>query len=303
MESPRRLEANRTNAQLSNGPSDTSRTRLNALRHGVLSKETLIVVGDGQEDADAFEELGLTLPEDMAPVGALEELLVDELIMLTWRRRRVLRYENAAIRASSDTAIEDWEREEEYRLNYNLAGDGSWEATQDLANIAEELNEDLLALDQPDPLAVRPNIWVRVFPVALEQFHVSIRNVLKLSGPWDEYTGYSNDEIQRVVEAASQKAKISEDEFWQTVKSRVRIEYEQVARKWERRRWALERVRLSASLPDDLSLAKIQRYDAHLSRQFYKALHELQRLQAARYGLHPPAPVVLDVDIGVDPIG
>ena len=37
-----------------------------------------------------------------------------------------------------------------------------------------------------------------------------------------------------------------------------------------------------AGIPDDASLGKIQRYDAHLTRQLHKALQELQQLQAAR---------------------
>ncbi|MFQ5872919.1 MAG: hypothetical protein ACE5JL_03845 [Dehalococcoidia bacterium] len=45
------------------------------------------------------------------------------------------------------------------------------------------------------------------------------------------------------------------------------------------------------------SLDKVRRYEAHLSRQFYRALHELQRIQAARQGLHPPAPMALDINV------
>lgn len=39
------------------------------------------------------------------------------------------------------------------------------------------------------------------------------------------------------------------------------------------------------------------RYETMLERSIYKALHELQRLQAARAGEKPPAPMVVDVDI------
>lgn len=81
--SQRKINANRRNAQSSKGPNDTSRTRLNAMKHGILSKEVLVVVGDGYEDQEVFEELSSSLRRDIAPVGALEELLVDELIMLT----------------------------------------------------------------------------------------------------------------------------------------------------------------------------------------------------------------------------
>ena len=52
-----------------------------------------------------------------------------------------------------------------------------------------------------------------------------------------------------------------------------------------------------ASLPDEASLAKIQRYEVHFSRQHDKALHELQRLQVARLSRQPSAPAVVDVNL------
>jgi hypothetical protein len=45
------------------------------------------------------------------------------------------------------------------------------------------------------------------------------------------------------------------------------------------------------------SLAKLSRYEATLQRNLMRALHELQRLQAARKGEHVPAPVAVDVDV------
>lgn len=45
------------------------------------------------------------------------------------------------------------------------------------------------------------------------------------------------------------------------------------------------------------SLFKFMRYETHIERGLYKALHELQRLQAARTGKAVPPPRVVDVDI------
>ncbi|MDE1970024.1 MAG: hypothetical protein KGI50_00380 [Patescibacteria group bacterium] len=39
------------------------------------------------------------------------------------------------------------------------------------------------------------------------------------------------------------------------------------------------------------------RYETMLERSLYKALHELQRIQSARNGEKPPAPIAIDVDI------
>lgn len=42
---------------------------------------------------------------------------------------------------------------------------------------------------------------------------------------------------------------------------------------------------------------KLVRYEAHIQRGFYRALHELQRLQAVRRGGQVPVPLVVDVDV------
>ena len=44
------------------------------------------------------------------------------------------------------------------------------------------------------------------------------------------------------------------------------------------------------------TLAKLSRYERSIDKSLYKALHELQRLQAARKGKHP-ASVVVDVGV------
>ena len=62
-----------------------------------------------------------------------------------------------------------------------------------------------------------------------------------------------------------------------------------------------EPVTLLEALEDDFryhdSLSKFMRYETHIERGLYKALHELQRLQAARSGERVLVPMVVDVDI------
>ena len=50
----------------------------------------------------------------------------------------------------------------------------------------------------------------------------------------------------------------------------------------------------------DHRLEKIERYETTRERQMYRALHELQRLQAARQNIMALAPVAIDVDIRGD---
>ena len=46
----------------------------------------------------------------------------------------------------------------------------------------------------------------------------------------------------------------------------------------------LERMSRERLLPDEKTLEKVTRYEAHLSRGLYKALHELEALQTKRSG-------------------
>lgn len=45
------------------------------------------------------------------------------------------------------------------------------------------------------------------------------------------------------------------------------------------------------------AMANLLRYEAALERKFYRALHELQRVQMERNGAKPPASFAVDVDV------
>jgi len=103
MTSDRKIEANRQNALKSTGPrtpEGKDAARLNAMRHGLRSKEVLLP----GEDAGALRELDKNLRAELDPVGELENLLVDRIIAAYWRLRRLGRVE---------TGIFDWQHHEE----------------------------------------------------------------------------------------------------------------------------------------------------------------------------------------------
>jgi hypothetical protein len=47
------------------------------------------------------------------------------------------------------------------------------------------------------------------------------------------------------------------------------------------------------------AFSKLSRYEASIERSLYRALHELQRLQAARAGVNVPPPVAVDVEADI----
>jgi hypothetical protein len=93
MTSFRQIEANRRNAQLSTGPKTQqgkSRSRRNAVRHG-LTAETVI---DALEDAEDYAAFEIAVTSDYDVRTAVERELVLRLASLLWRLRRATALES-----------------------------------------------------------------------------------------------------------------------------------------------------------------------------------------------------------------
>src|ERR1700693_1135619 len=81
------LEMNETMSTLPAKIGGTEITRFNALRHGVLSRYTVLP----WEDAAEYRDLVASLVAEHAPQGPTEEHLVEELAGILWRKRRLRR--------------------------------------------------------------------------------------------------------------------------------------------------------------------------------------------------------------------
>src|SRR5215212_8574237 len=80
--------------------SGTALTRFNALRHGVLSRYTLLP----WEEESEYQELLSALVCDHRPSGPTEEHLVEELAGILWRKRRLRLAEAASFRRGLEDA-------------------------------------------------------------------------------------------------------------------------------------------------------------------------------------------------------
>ena len=76
MTSKKKIQVNRSNAELSTGPQNTDKTRLNATKHGILSGGGVIEEIDGEDAQNYFDELVAEMWQATAPIGFLEEDLV-----------------------------------------------------------------------------------------------------------------------------------------------------------------------------------------------------------------------------------
>jgi len=87
------IQANRLNAEKSTGPRTEEGKRKasqNALKHGLLA-QTMVIAG---EDLGEFEFYRDELLGELAPAGAVETVLAQRVVNLSWRLRRAERAQN-----------------------------------------------------------------------------------------------------------------------------------------------------------------------------------------------------------------
>ncbi len=99
---PRRLRANRANAQLSTGPrteSGKQRSSLNALRHGLTSHTAVLP----SEDAQAYQHHCQQFRDEYQPKTPTETQLVQELADTAWRLNRIPLLEADLLTRAADT--------------------------------------------------------------------------------------------------------------------------------------------------------------------------------------------------------
>jgi len=104
------------------------------------------------------------------------------------------------------------------------------------------------------------------------------------SDTWEGYEGWTARLVRAVIDAIAKATDEEPEELLEAATRDARFKVERAkleAEKMERNLRNMARERL---LPDDETLNKVARYEAHLSRLFHKALHELEALQTRRSG-------------------
>jgi hypothetical protein len=112
-------------------------TRFNALRHGVLSRYTVLP----WEDAAEYRDLVASLVAEHAPHGPTEEHLVEELAGVLWRKRRLRLAEAAAHRHGLKEALSQSRRIAKRAVVHLDAADGS-EDVADTEDAVRDMQED-----------------------------------------------------------------------------------------------------------------------------------------------------------------
>ena len=148
METARKVEASRANGAKSHGPTSANgkkHSRLNALKHGLFSSQTVI---PGESHA-SFNELRDALWEQFDPRDATTAMLVEEVLNSYWRLSRARRCEAGEIRLRLETG--------RYRLQFDRIARADILKSIFIRNhVARHLTQT--GTDQPDPKVITASI-------------------------------------------------------------------------------------------------------------------------------------------------
>ena len=283
-----KIEANRDNSLASTGPRTAEGRAIvsgNAIRHGLLSWKPVI---PGLENAEDWKtHLDRTL-DSLAPVGYAETLLAERAALLLWRLGRVARYE----REATAIALENAEVRKQPKLE---------EAEQSVkdAQAVVTLMEGLHTLPPETELDGEAAAGLLEKTAGAAEL-----DIYEMRG-WPAYVNDSTLEdldwtaarLLECVQIVAKKAKRDSDDLLSQVADDARDTLHHAQDKREKLLAAHDRERRSLLLPDTLTLEKLSRYETTLERSLFKALHELERRQAARDGQTVPLPVAVDVNL------
>jgi hypothetical protein len=276
--------------------------RWNATRHGIRSPAPVV---PGVEEKADWEEHRDGILENRSPEGHLEHVLAERVALLSWRLHRVIRYETESIALSQERVEDDLARERRFESgpDHPEAVRGNAKSDRDdhrlLKRFAKMEDDKPLSAFDADRI-----IWdamecadkVAEGEVDQEELLESVSvSGLPDSDSWEGYKGWTAGLVRAVIEKVAQATDEEPEELLEAAirSSKWRAERSKLeAEKVERDLRNMARQRL---LPDEKTLEKLARYEAHLSRGLYKALHELEALQARRTGGAAPL-ARLDVD-------
>jgi hypothetical protein len=269
--------------------------RWNATRHGISSPEPVVPGLEKQEDWESHLE---GIMENLSPVGHLEVTLAERVALLSWRLHRVTRYETEAI-SLSQGKIED-DIHDSSRLLLSLRGESPYASTHpvDIRFEAKHNKQAQSALRRfpslgPDKTLRGADASSVVWGVLMEAKKAAGEDIdveaLDLPGVPDdamieELPAMKVANVRGCVETIAAYVSLDPDDLLELATYEAGCDARSAAHKKEEVEQEISRKVSERILPDEKTLEKISRYEAHLSRQMFKALHELEALQVRRSG-------------------
>jgi hypothetical protein len=263
----------------------------NATRHGIRCPAPVV---PGIEKAEDWEEHRAGILESLLPEGHLELILAERVALLSWRLNRVTRYETETIALSQERLEEDLADRRRFR-SYVLGPShpedvrGAFKDARRIQRVIKQFPKQPgdKRLSGPDAAGILDLVWGRVDEeVEAEEVQLpeEIPDWAHLEGYMAEWDGWTVSLVRECVFVIASAAGEDEEGLLEAATERARLDIISAKAAAERVEQDLARMSRERLLPDQKTLEKVARYEAHLSRGLYKSLHELEALQARRAG-------------------
>jgi hypothetical protein len=272
-------------------PRGYERSRLNAVRHGILSRHLLLP----WEDRSEYDDLLESLVAEHHPNGPTEHHLVEELAGILWRKQRLVMAEASAHRAGLHRALEKNPQGHDRVLVRALAHLDGGEPTEDAAAAiratAEGTDAELRDLAKDEAMTERALAILQegkadAYDKALAALHEDTRE------SWAEML---EDQSEDHEAAYDEDDDGTVDEPYQPDRESLRCFLENDIMTWYgRRRRDLENRSLVQAQAfgealDPHRLDRLARYEVHLDRKLERILGMLLKLQDLRRTITPDA--------------
>jgi hypothetical protein len=255
-------------------------TRFNALRHGVLSRYTVLP----WEDPDEYRQLLDEIVSAHKPDGPVEEHLVEELAGVIWRKRRLRMAEGAAFQRGLKSALRPFNSTVETALAHvgGTGKNGYEEPIDAIRATGQETREELADLAADEAKTEKAlQILGRGGPDAYEKALAALREDTRQW--WEETVGVEEDGIDYDDDYADEPA----PRYTADASGLALFLTREVLPFYVGRRRELENRHLikahtfgEAFSPDRLD--RIARYEVHMDRKLEKTLAMLIKLQELR---------------------
>ena len=265
--------------------------RWNATRHGIRSPAPVV---PGLEKAEDWEEHRDGVLESLSPEGHLELVLAERVALLSWRLHRVTRFERETIALSQEKVEEDlMERQQRFGPSIPAAmHPQDVRMDHEEAKKTQRLLKKLPTLPGKKRLSTEEaahvllTIWNRVDEEAeLEELEIpGIPEALDPESLFEYEVPWTVSLVREGISVLAQAAGEDLEELLESASEGARLEVRRTKSEAERVARDLRDMSRERLLPDEMTLQKIARYEAHLSRGLYQAMHELEALQTKRSG-------------------
>jgi hypothetical protein len=256
----------------------------------------------GLEEPQDWQEHREGILKSLSPVGHLEFTLAERVALLSWRLHRVTRYETGVIAIAQEKIEEDIHD----RRGFVAALKGERFAEIHPAGIrwlARHLKQAHTALRRfsshaPDKVlsgtdasavvhGVLDTVNKRTGKETVEK-ELNLPGDLQDTHELTELPAMKAAKVRECLEVIAAHASLDLDELLEAAIEQARYEAAIASHRKEDMEREVSRKVAGRILPDEKTLEKISRYEAHLSRQLYHALHELEALQTRRLGGNVP---------------